>query len=300
MSAISQFGGRSIAFTKVHTPEILAVVGVGGVITAGVLAARATLKLDDLVTTLEADREAVKETEFETEKDRAKALFKAQSKFVLGLVKIYGPAAALGVAGIGALLGGQGVLKRRNVALVGAYSSLEQVYREYRKRVIDEVGEEKEQEIRLNLRAVDEVEGDESDKPADVLSDQHKVILGASEYAVFFDRYNSSNYSPHYDTNMSFLRIAQTHLNDMLVSRRYLFLNEAYDAMGLPRTESGQVVGWMYDPKVNEGDNHVDLGLDNFENIRNGSIRNKAFTDNAILIDPNVDGVIVDKVWRKK
>lgn len=303
MSAISQFGGRSMAFTKAHTPEILAVVGVGSVVTAGVLAARATLKLDNLVTELEMAREIIRDQEFDDEKDRAKALFKAQSKFVLGLVKLYGPATALGIAGIAALLGGQGILKKQNIALVGAYSSLDQVYREYRKRVIDEVGEEKEQEIRLNLRAVDQdesVEGDADDKPAEVLSDQHKVILGASEYAAFFDRYSSSLYSPHYDNNMSTLRIAQSHLNNRLESQGFLFLNEVWEAIGMPRTEAGQLVGWIYDPKANDGDNFVDLGLDNFENIRNGTIRNKAFTDNAILIDPNVDGVIVDKVWRKR
>lgn len=302
MTTIAQMSAQSGQFVKAHTPEILAVVGVGTVVTAGVLAARATLKLEGVIKKLEDRRLAIQDdfvADNIDEKERKKLLFAAQRDFILDLIKIYGIPASLGAAGIGALLGGQGVLKRRNVALVGAYSSLDQVYREYRKRVVEAVGEEREAEIRLTPRDVtEEFEGSNETKDRAQMSEEEQTIeaLGASEYAVFFDKHTSPYWSPNPDTTMATLRSQERYANDRLVSRGYLFLNEVQDALGLPKTKAGQFVGWVYkDPKLAEGDNFVDFGLDNFDNVRRGAA---LFDEEGhVLLDFNVDGVIVDKVF---
>jgi hypothetical protein len=305
MSAISQFGNRSLALGKNYSPEILAVVGVGGVITSGVLAARATLKLEPLVETLEHQRAAIHDeyalNNFD-DKELSKRLFKAQSTFVLGLAKLYGPSVTLGAASVAALLGGQGILKKRNVALLGAYKSLESAYSEYRKRVIEEVGEEKEERIRLNLRAfdADETSGDDSDKPMALLTDEElkKRALGASPYAVFFDKYTSKDWSDNTDYNVTFLTIQQSVANDRLVSRGYLFLNEVLEALGMERTEAGQYVGWIYqDGERTEGDNYVDFGIDHGATVLKDKYQFEE--DGSIMLDFNVDGTIIDKVWKK-
>ena len=65
---------------KRFSPEILMVAGVAGVVTAGVLACKATLKLESVVEKAEADIEDVKhrrtEEEFATETEFNKALTK--------------------------------------------------------------------------------------------------------------------------------------------------------------------------------------------------------------------------------
>lgn len=305
MTSITKFTAQSGQFVKAHTPEILAGVGVAGVITAGVLAARATLKLEGLVEKLERARGRAHDRfadGLSDDKELKKELFVAQRDFVLGLVKLYGIPASIGAAGIGALLGGQGVLKKRNVALVGAYSSLDQAYREYRKRVVAAVGEEREAEIRLVPRdaETDFPEGSSETKDRALMSEEEQAIqaLGASEYAVFFDKHTSPNWSPNPDTTMATLRSQERFANDRLVSRGYLFLNEVFEALGMEKTKAGQFVGWYYtDAKMAEGDNYVDFGLNNFENVRRGA---SLFDEEGhVLLDFNVDGLIIDKVWKK-
>ena len=42
----------------------------------------------------------------------------------------------------------------------------------------------------------------------------------------------------------------------------YLFLNDVYDLLGIPKSKAGQVVGWIYDKNNNtDGDNYVSFGL---------------------------------------
>ena len=62
--------------------------------------------------------------------------------------------------------------------------------------------------------------------------------------------------------------------------------------LGFPRTQAGQIVGWVYDEKNPIGDNFVDFGIYNLD-----SERARAFVngyERSILLDFNVDG----NVWK--
>lgn len=115
-------------------------------------------------------------------------------------------------------------------------------------------------------------------------------VRSYSQYARFFDE--SSPYwhsDPEY--NLMFLRIKQENANARLKSQGYLFLNDVYAMLGIPRTKSGQLVGWVYDSENVNGDNYVDFGLYD-EN-------NRQFVNEfkrSILLDFNVDGLIFDKI----
>jgi hypothetical protein len=59
--------------------------------------------------------------------------------------------------------------------------------------------------------------------------------------------------------------------------------------LGIPRTEAGQLVGWIYDEECPNGDNYVDFGI--FDN----RTPNRNFVngyERTILLDFNVDGPI--------
>lgn len=83
------------------------------------------------------------------------------------------------------------------------------------------------------------------------------VSYGRQFHTVIFDHHNT-NYngsSPEY--NMLFVKGVLNYLNSRLAARGYLFLNEAYEALGLPLTREGQIVGWTddqvsWDPKYND------------------------------------------------
>ena len=113
---------------------------------------------------------------------------------------------------------------------------------------------------------------------------------GLSDYArVFNDSIPAWTKDQEY--NLMYLRNREHYANDMLKIKGYLFLNEVYDMIGIPRTKAGNVVGWIYDEDHPNGDNFVDFGL---ADERNYDFMN-GITATAIL-DFNVDGEILSKL----
>ena len=110
--------------------------------------------------------------------------------------------------------------------------------------------------------------------------------LGTSPYGFKFDE-NSAGWDRSREGNMLFLKLTQDYLNDLLKHRGHLFLNEVYDRLGIPRRAIGQCVGWIYDENNPNGDKIVDLDIFNERNNNN---------ENVFILDPNVDGYILDKI----
>ena len=87
--------------------------------------------------------------------------------------------------------------------------------------------------------------------------------------------------------NKMYLQHQQQHLNDLLRSRGHLYLNEVFDALGIPRTKVGQLFGWVYE----DGNSYIDFGLN--------SESNKDFINGKTadaLLDFNVDELIIDRI----
>ena len=110
--------------------------------------------------------------------------------------------------------------------------------------------------------------------------------LGTSPYGFKFDE-NSASWDRSRDMNVFFLKFTQDYFNDLLKLRGYLFLNEVYDRLGIPRRALGQCVGWVYNENNPNGDNFVDLDIFNERNNND---------ENVFILDPNVDGYILDKI----
>jgi len=56
---------------------------------------------------------------------------------------------------------------------------------------------------------------------------------------------SNRNWSRTYGLNRMFLQAIQNLANQMLANRGYLTLNEVYDMLDLPQTESGALTGWV-------------------------------------------------------
>ena len=86
-----------------------------------------------------------------------------------------------------------------------------------------------------------------------------------------------------------FLRRQQDAANDRLKDKGYLFLNEVYEMLGIPRSKAGQSVGWIYDK-----DNvyKIDFGIYDTHKEPNRNFVNGY--EKTILLDFNVDGDILD------
>lgn len=87
-----------------------------------------------------------------------------------------------------------------------------------------------------------------------------------SIYAVFFDE-TCLGWSKNPELNKIFLLQQQETANLKLRQNGYLFLNEVYDMLGVPRTAYGQLAGWVYynNPYL-DSDNYVDFGIFDVQN----------------------------------
>jgi len=273
--------GKTAIILQKHLPHIMFGAGIGGTVTSVVLACRATLKLSDQLDDMHTNVTAAKTVALTTENGK-RNLARAYSENAAIVAKLYTPAVLIGAVSVAALTGSHVALTRRNTALTAAYAGLSQAYGDYRSRVRNDVGVEREFELyhAIKEEAVVNVNGAKT------------VIKTAdpntwSVYARFFDE-ASIMWQKNSEMNRIYVQCQQNYLNHLLHSRGHVFLNEAYDALGLERSSAGQVVGWVLDEN---GDNYIDFGIFEAANSRflNG-------TERSILLDFNVDGVIYDKI----
>lgn len=302
---------HKVGFTiKKHSPEILVAAGITGIVASTVMACKATTKVsaildetkehvDGIHTVLESPEMQDKYvaeygTEY-TKEDSKKDLAIVYTQTGFKLVKLYAPSVLLGAASIFAIVQSHRILTKRTVALASAYAAVDKSFRNYRNRVVERFGEELDRELRYNIKTVEveETEVDAKGKEKKVKK-KVEVIDGplTNPYAAFFDDgCNGWTKNPEY--NKTFLIGQQNYANELLQARGHLFLNEVYDMLGIPRTEAGQLVGWIYDEECPNGDNFVDFGI--FENKR----ANRNFVngyERTILLDFNVDGPIYNKL----
>ena len=177
--------------------------------------------------------------------------------------------------------------------MTAAYAAVDKGFKEYRGRVIDRFGEELDKELKYNIKAqkieekvVDEKTGKEKKVKKEIKAiDDNKP----SDYARFFDDGNIGwNEDP--EASLFFLRRQQDHANELLRDRGYLFLNEVYDMLGIPRTKAGQIVGWYLDKNNDKSDCYVDFGIYDISRPKVRDFVNGY--ENVILLDFNVDGPI--------
>ena len=284
-----------------HSPEILMGVGVVGVVTGTVMACRATLKLNDILEEAQETRDKIKEVasnpNYEdkyTEEDAKKDLTINYVQTGVKVAKLYAPAVAVGVAGVGCVLASHDIMRKRNVALSAAYLTVDKSFKEYKQRVVDRFGEEVEKEIRYGIKAeeiietVTDEEGNET-TVTETVKTMNPTLY--SDYARFFDEASPCwQNDPEY--NLMFLKAQQQYANDLLRAKGRLFLNDVYEMLGIEKTKAGQIVGWVYDRENPNGDNFVDFGIYDMSKERVRAFVNGYETN--ILLDFNVDGNIWD------
>lgn len=331
-SVVSKTAGRGGLILRKNSPEIMLAVGVVGVVASTVMACKATLKVDAVLKGAKEDIDKIhkgkkiaeeasnkkheelskhpdKPTDIEEirtvrlikekyekynypETDYRRDLAVAYLQTGVDFVKLYGPAVVLGVASIGCIVGSHGIMKRRNIALMAAYKAVEQSFTDYRKRVVEEFGEDKDRCLKNGIKqeVVTVIETDENGKKVKVKKTVESTDPnGISQYARFFDE-SSSQWVKSPEYNLTFLQCQQNYANDLLHARGHVFLNEVYDMLGIPRTKAGAVVGWVR----GIGDDFVDFGIFDGERMKARDFVNGY--ERSILLDFNVAGVIYDMI----
>ena len=293
---------------KKHSPEILVVAGVTGIVASAIMACKATTKLSSVIEESKKDISTIrmaaehpeqlnlKEGQTYTKKDRQKDLTIVYARTGLKLAKLYGPSVILGALSITCVVSSNNILRKRNAALAAAYATVDNGFKNYRKNVVERFGKELDKELKYGIKAkeVEETVSDENGKEKKVKKTVNVVdIDGYSQYARFFDD-GCSNWQKDAEHNLWYLRQQQNYANEKLRANGYLFLNDVYDMLGIPRTKAGQIVGWLYDEKDPNRDNYVDFGIYDINKEKNRDFVNGY--ERTILLDFNVDGPIYDLI----
>ena len=291
-----------------HSPEILIVMGVTGIVASAIMACKATTKLSDITEKSKKDIAAIKEAaahpenlnlpkgQTYTEKDKQKDLTIVYANTGLKLAKLYAPSIILGALSIGCVISSNGILHKRNAALAAAYTAVDTSFKKYRSNVVERFGEDLDKELKYNIKAkeVEEKVTDEKGKEKTVKKTVNVADPNTySEYARFFDD-GCDNWQKDSEHNLWYLKQQQNYANEKLKINGYLFLNEVYDMLGIPRTKAGQIVGWYYDEKDPTRDNYVDFGIYDVTKEANRNFVNGY--ERTILLDFNVDGPIYDLI----
>src|SRR5690242_11740893 len=202
-----------------NAPSIMTYAGVGGFIATVGLAIRATNRANEVSDKLRGKVKDVKEendlAETMTKKEASERLAKVYVEVGTEYAKIYAPTLITGTASILLILGGHGVMLRRQAQLDVVYAALDRSYKAYRARVREEVGPVKEDELfrRPTMRALDEVVGEDGE--ISLTSDIDMGAPNPSPYARFFDE-TSPNWVKTPEYNLLFLRAQEQWANDRL------------------------------------------------------------------------------------
>lgn len=234
---VTKFLNTAKHVMKKRSPEILTGIGIAGMISTVVLAVKATPKAMQLI----EEEKKFKEKEAHeggifTEEDERNAFNLTPIETVKVAWKPYIPAAITGVASVACLIGANSVHVRRNAALATAYQLSTTALSDYREKVVETIGEKKENNIR--------------DKVAKKQVEEHPV---ADTQIIMTGKGNTLCYDSHSDryfrSDIDKIKNAVLNLNERMINgnEMYISLNDFYDEIGLKHTEVGNSIGWRID-----------------------------------------------------
>lgn len=299
--------GRTALKLKKASPDIMIVLGVGGIIAGTILACKATRKLDETLDEVKKDiDQVIRENSVETESGKLipkegeqsyrKAVAKAKIKGGMKIVKLYAPSIGVCALSIASICESHYILKKRNIQMAAAYVAVEEGFDKYRNRVISEFGEDVDRRMRFGAKD-EEIEVAETDEKGKEKKQKIKIEnidpsdIGVSEFAKFFDE-GSIHWTKDPETNLFRLNQIQRYCNEKLKARGHLFLNEVYDELDIPRTSAGCIIGWVIDGEKSHGE----VSFNIYNKDRDANRRFVNGDENVILLDFNVDGYIYNLI----
>jgi hypothetical protein len=202
-----------------HSPEILTGIGIAGMVTTTVMAVKATPKAIELIEEKKNDDDVDKLSLVES---------------VITAWTCYIPAAVTGSLSIACLVGASSVNVRRNAALATAYTLSESALKQYQGKVIEAIGEKKEQSVR-DAVAKDRIDRNPVSSREVIITERGNTLC----YDVTSGRY--------FKTDIDKLKKAEQELNRRMRDEMYISLNDFYYEVGLNPTSVGDDIGWNID-----------------------------------------------------
>lgn len=281
-------------FLKTHSTDIAFVVGSIGVVAGTVMACCATKRQTDIIENGHAKLEKVNERRDEmTDEEETRAIATVHGEVILETARNYAPAVAVYSLSMASIFWAHHKQKCQYIALASAYETLSQSYKQYRKRVREELGTEQDRHFLTGQKYIDESPDENVDEDGNIMPTNRPPILdekNLSAYSRVFDENNPCFEKRYFERNNLFLAQAEQYFTDILRCRGYLWLNDVYHYIGFPDTQAGTAVGWIYDESENSlSDNYVSFNRQTVQvpDDETGELKK------VILLDFNVDGPII-------
>lgn len=195
-----------------NSPTLLTGLAVTGLITTTILAVKATPKAMWLIE--EAEIAALGPL---TKQDIVKAAWKP-----------YIPAAAVGAATIACIIGANHINLRRNAAIASLYSLTDAAFTEYKAKVVETIGKNKEEKVRNEI-----TEERLAKAPAN-----NVIFTGKGEHLCY-----DSLSGRYFKSDIESIRRTVNKINHELMNSMFVPLNDIYSALGLDSVKLGEEMG---------------------------------------------------------
>lgn len=274
-------------WTKKHSPELLIAGGIvmaaGAIVSAcfatkkaGEIIAPATKKISSIHANL-ADTYKIENKQIDIKEEKHE-LAKVYAKTGGKLLLVYSPTIVMFAASVSCILGSHNIMKGRNLALAAAYTTLDNGYKAYRKRVQEKLGETAEEAIFKDIRAEKkEVANKNGELKTKTVQTAH-AIKNADPYDALYQCGNRG-WEHNAALNYDYLMAQQAYLNNKFRAQGFLFLSDVYDALGfdanmlgVDKIRSSHILGWIYDPKDPNRDNYISFGLTDKNQIAKANV----------------------------
>lgn len=216
------------AVTK-NSPGILTAMGVAGLVGSVFMAVDASRKADEAI-----QREIIFRLE-EHGDDRPLTL---EDKIVVTW-KFYAPTVIMVIGTAGCIIGSHHISRRRQAVLASLLAVAERGLNEYQSKVVETIGEKKEEAIR------GEIAGDRIE--ANPPSDKTIIFTGRGDY-LCQDAFSGQ----YFRSNKEAIEKAEIKFNQQLLREGWLAINEFYYELGLSSIELGDEMGWIAERNMME------------------------------------------------
>lgn len=195
-----------------HSSEIFMGVGITGMISATVMAVKATPKA----------LQCIENAGAETKTEKVKAAWKC-----------YIPAAATTVASTACIITSKSIGDKKTAAALTAWKLSESTFNEYKKKVVNNFGEEIDKTIRK------EIAQDKVDKNPPKTESNEVIIFGSGE-SLCYDAISGR----YFKSDIDKINKVINKINSELIRSDYISLNDFYSELGLESTKQGEELGW--------------------------------------------------------
>ena len=207
-----------------NSPTILTAIGVTGTLTTAYFTGSASFKAAEVIRQCRLEADISTDPKLEPD-------FKGDFKSVW---KLYIPAAGTAILTIACIVCSNRIGTRRAAAMATAYAISEKAFTEYKEKVVEKIGDTKEQRLR------DELAQDRIDR--NPVGDREVIIAGSGQ-VLCFDEFTSR----YFTSSMEELKKAQNEVNYKMLHDTYASLTDFYDEIGLAKTTYSDQVGWNCD-----------------------------------------------------